>query len=112
MKKLGRHLAELRKSNGLKQKELAKALSVSQQIISNIERDQTTPDIELLKRMADFYGISLDQLVGRTFNQINEDDVENRIINYLKQMDDRGKELSLGRVSQVVQHQGINNGKN
>ncbi len=38
MKELGKHLAELRKKNHYKQKDLAKELNVSQQVISNIER--------------------------------------------------------------------------
>ena len=33
-----------------------------------------------------------------------------KIINYIKQMDDDGKELSLGLVSQVAQHRGNNDG--
>lgn len=111
MYNLGKHLALLRKQNHLKQKELAKELNVSQQVISNIERGQSTPDIELLKKMADIYGISLDQLVGRDYKNEIEDDLEHRIINYIKKMDNKGKELSLGLVSQVVQHQGNDNDK-
>ncbi len=60
--------------------------------------------------MADLYGISLDYLVDRNFSAQGETDVEQKIINYIKKMDDKGKELSLGLVSQVVQHQGNDNG--
>ena len=64
--------------------------------ISNIERDVTAPDIEQLKKFADIYNISLDQLVGREFFGGDADNVERRIIDYVKQMDKEGKELSLG----------------
>ena len=110
MNRLGKHLAELRKKHHYKQKDLAIQLNVSQQVISNIERGFSTPDIELLKRMADFYSISLDRLVDRDFSGQGESDIEKRIISYIKQMDDKGKELSLGLVSQVAQHQGNDNG--
>ena len=68
------------------------------------------PDIDLLKKMADLYGISLDHLVDREFSVQGETDIEQKIINCIKKMDDKGKELSLGLVSQVVQHQNNDNG--
>lgn len=111
MQTIGKRLAEIRKSRKFKQIELAEMLNVSQQVISNIERDVTAPDIEQLKKFADIYNISLDQLVGREFFGGDADNVERRIIDYVKQMDKEGKELSLGLLSQVVQHRGNNDGK-
>lgn len=110
MQTIGKRLAEIRKSKHFKQTELAEMLNVSQQVISNIERGVTAPDIEQLKKFADIYNISLDQLVGREFLGDDADDVERRIISYIKQMDDEGKELSLGLLSQVAQHRGSNDG--
>lgn len=110
MQTIGKRLAEIRKSKKLKQMELAERLNVSQQVISNIERGVTTPDIEQLKKIADIYNISLDQLVGREFFCDDADDVERKILSYIKQMDDEGKELSLGLLSQVAQHRGSNDG--
>lgn len=110
MQTIGKRLAEIRKSKKLKQTELAKMLNVSQQVISNIERNVTAPDIEQLKKIADIYNISLDELVGREFFCDDADEVERRIISYIKQMDNEGKELSLGLLSQVVQHRGSNDG--
>ena len=110
MQTIGKRLAEIRKSKNFKQTELAEMLNVSQQVISNIVRGVTAPDIEQLKKFADIYNISLDQLVGREFLGDDADDVERRIISYIKQMDDEGKELSLGLLSQVAQHRGSNDG--
>ena len=110
MQQIGKHLADLRKKNHDKQIELAEKLNLSQQVISNIERGLTEPDIAFLKGAADLYNISLDQLVGREFIETKSDDLESRIISCIKQMDERGKELSLGLVSQVAQHRGNKNG--
>ena len=109
MQTIGKRLAEIRKSKKFKQTELAEMLNVSQQVISNIERGVTAPDIEQLKKFADIYNISLDRLVGREFF-CDADDVERKIISYIKRMDDEGKELSLGLLSQVAQHRGSNDG--
>ena len=49
MQQIGKHLADLRKKNHYKQIELAEKLNVSQQVISNIERGLTEPDIAFLK---------------------------------------------------------------
>lgn len=54
MQTVGKRLAEIRKSNKIKQIELAEMLNVSQQVISNIERGVTTPDIEQLKKLLIF----------------------------------------------------------
>ena len=110
MQKIGKRLAEIRKKRNYKQTDLAAKLNVSQQVISNIERGVTAPDIEQLKKFADIYQISLDQLVGREFLNDDSDTIERQIMNYIKQMDERGKELSLGLLSQVAQHQGNGDG--
>lgn len=110
MQTIGKRLAEIRKKHNYKQTDLAEMLNVSQQVISNIERGVTAPDIEQLKMFADIYKISLDQLVGREFWGNDADEVERLILSYIKQMDDKGKELSLGLLSQVAQHQGNNDG--
>lgn len=51
MQTIGKRLAEIRKSKKLKQMELAEMLNVSQQVVSNIERGVTAPDIEQLKKL-------------------------------------------------------------
>jgi transcriptional regulator with XRE-family HTH domain len=110
MQTLGKRLADIRKSKKYKQTDLAKMLNVSQQVISNIERDVTVPDIEQLKKFADIYNVSLDQLVGREFFDEDSGDMDRKILSCIKQMDDEGKELSLGLLNQVAQHRGSNDG--
>ena len=65
---IGTRLAELRKKYKYTQKQLAEALNLSQQVVSNIERNATAPDLEFLKGAADLYHISLDELIGRKHN--------------------------------------------
>jgi len=106
----GKQLAELRKRHHLKQKELAEKLNVSQQVISNIENDKTNPDVELLRKIADLYGMSMDRIIGRDFSEDDSDSIEKEIMKILKGMNQTGKELSLDLVNQVAQHQGNNDG--
>ena len=108
---LGKRLANLRRKNSYTQERLAKKLNVSQQVISNIERNVTEPDIDFLKAAADLYQISMDELIGREFSGDTGNGYEQKIMNMLEKMDDKGKELSYGLVSQVVQYQGNRDGK-
>ncbi|CBZ02484.1 XRE family transcriptional regulator [Clostridium botulinum] len=56
-------LYSLRKQKGLSQDELGSKLNVSRQTISKWELGETTPELEKLIALGDFFEISLDELV-------------------------------------------------
>lgn len=56
----------LRAEKGISQNELAKALGLTQQAISAYENGLREPDLETLQKIADFFDVSLDYLLGRT----------------------------------------------
>ncbi|MFX0547767.1 helix-turn-helix domain-containing protein [Hathewaya histolytica] len=56
-------LYSLRKQKGLSQEELGGKLNVSRQTISKWELGETTPELEKLIALGDFFEISLDELV-------------------------------------------------
>ena len=57
-------LTKARKEAGYKQIEVAEATEIPRSTIANYETGRTEPDIENLGKLADFYEISLDWLVG------------------------------------------------
>lgn len=57
-------LAELRKQRGITQKELAEILLVSPQTISKWENSMTYPDLEMLLRLTEYFGVTTDMLLG------------------------------------------------
>ena len=59
-------LKELRSERGLSQKELADVLACSVTVYSRYETGAREPSLDTLIRLADFYGVTLDELVGRT----------------------------------------------
>ena len=61
-----KNLKKLRKEKNLSQQKLADILHVSQQSIYKYENDITSPDIETLILMADFFNTSIDYLVEHT----------------------------------------------
>ena len=56
----------LREDLDLRQSDLAQAVGIDQRTISNYETGKTNPDSEALIRLADFFNVTIDYLVGRT----------------------------------------------
>lgn len=65
MNAFGERLKELRQENGIGQVELAKKINVSKGIISFWENGLREPTMSNLISLADFFGVTLDYLVGR-----------------------------------------------
>ena len=61
-----RRIRELREDRDWSQANVAKELNCSQQVYSNYELGQRDIPTEVLLRLADFYGTSVDYLLGRT----------------------------------------------
>ncbi len=62
---LGDRLKKLREEKGLSQIELARALNISNVMLSRYEKNKRSPDYETLNKLADYYGVSTDYLLGR-----------------------------------------------
>ena len=63
---IGQKLVELRIEKNVYQKELAAYLNVSIGTISNYENDVHYPDLNTLNRLADYFGVTIDYMLGRT----------------------------------------------
>lgn len=64
--KLAERMKMLRLEKGLKQEEAAKKLDISMSAYCRYEHGDREPQASILWRMADFYGVTIDYLVGRT----------------------------------------------
>lgn len=62
---LGNIISAQRKKLGLTQEQLAQKLDVTNQAVSKWETDQSCPDVAMLPRLAELFGISMDELFGR-----------------------------------------------
>ena len=59
-------IRDLREDRDLTQKEVAALLHCDQSLYSKYERGERLPPLDLAIRLADYYGVSLDYLTGRT----------------------------------------------
>lgn len=85
MNRLAETLKNLREQNGLYLKEVAPVMGVSVGTLSNYEHGVHSPDPDTLIQLADYYGVSIDYLVGHTdcpcpINVINQEIYENYTI--------------------------------
>jgi transcriptional regulator with XRE-family HTH domain len=63
---LGKRIVENRKRLILTQEQLAEKLGITAQAVSKWENDQSCPDITMLPKLAEIFGISTDELLGYT----------------------------------------------
>ena len=62
---LSNNLYILRKRRGLSQEEFAEKIHISRQAVSKWERGEALPDIENLIEIAEFYGVTIDELINK-----------------------------------------------
>jgi len=61
---LNQQIRKLRLARNISQVELAKALGVTKQSVSNWENDNIQPSVEMLMKLADVFSVSTDYLLG------------------------------------------------
>lgn len=69
----GEVLRELRTYHDYKQKDISSYLNITSQAYSNYENNKRTPDIETVRKIAEFYNITVDTLIGYRYTSQIED---------------------------------------
>ena len=80
-------LSRLRRERGLTQAELGARLGISKSAVSMYECGNREPELDLLRAMADLFGVSESVLLGRPENELVNDDPE--LTECLQQLRDR-----------------------
>jgi transcriptional regulator with XRE-family HTH domain len=65
---LGSRIKYLRERHNISQIEFAKKIGVSNAVLSRYESGDRKPDYDILNKIADYFGVSVDFLLGRTDN--------------------------------------------
>lgn len=91
---IGDTIKYLRKEKDITQDELADILGVSNQSVSRWECGMCYPDMELLPLISDFFGVTVDKLLG-----VNEKIEQNKVKQYLKRFQEA---ISSGRVYDCI----------
>lgn len=105
----GEKLKNLREDADLKQKELGKDLNVTSQTISGWEINRTKPDYEMLKKIANYFGVSTDYLLGNTPQKSEQEEIESlRQLLIKKGIMKPGEDLSKQDLDNLMKFVGAN----
>lgn len=80
LERFGELLAQLRQDRRMTQAELGRVIFVSAGTISNYEKGVHYPDVEKLIKLADFFGVTVDYLLGRTESKLPPDVFEQIVL--------------------------------
>lgn len=94
---LGENIRILRKQNGYSQETLAEQIHVVRQTVSKWEKGISVPDAEMLEKMAEFFEVSVSDLLGKkSINDGSSEDI-NEIAKQLAILNDRLAQQSRSR---------------
>jgi len=107
-------LRELRLEKGLSQKELADKISTSNKTIWAYENGVAIPPLDMLIKLADFFGCSIDFLAGREndfgiVNVVSQDAKttlspdEEKLLKYYRQLGPFGRETVLAQTKAILE---------
>ena len=96
-------IKEFRQQAGMKQQELADVLSVKQTTVSGWEVGRREPDFDSLKRMADIFDCSIDELLGQKEKPVVKDDGLNQ---KLEKLSDRNLQRLEEYIDLLLETQG------
>lgn len=67
---IGNNIKRIRQNKGVTQEQLGDSIGVSGQAVSKWENGSALPDIQVLPKLADYFGISIDELMGYKLNAL------------------------------------------
>jgi HTH-type transcriptional regulator, competence development regulator len=94
---LGDRLRRLRLEKKLTQEELGKKINVTKVSISGYENGNRTPDTETLQKLADFFNVTTDYLLGRTDNP-NPPESDDKELGTLAKINQLIKDYGIGQM--------------
>ena len=100
-------LKELRIKKNTSQMEMAKLLNVTQTTYGRYELESSEPNIDTLCKLADYYNVSLDYLVGREFTNdigyLNEQ--QKNAVKMIQQLNENNLALAIAYMGGMIVNQ-------
>lgn len=96
MNSFGQRFKKLRQEKNLTQEKLAEKFFLNKSSISRYEQDKQLPEIDLLEKIADFFDVSVDYLLGRVeINSTQSTEFAHRLKQLRKDLDLTQNELAV-----------------
>lgn len=125
---IGRQLKALRMNSKKSQTEVCTSLNIEQSTLANYENEKRIPKIDILIKIANYYNVSVDYLLGRTENQnasancclleteqrnhnLNKQIIEStcqkeeKLLIAFRQLDDDNQDIIIGEIKKILKEQ-------
>jgi len=89
---LGQKIRELRRRDGRTQEALAEAIGVTSQAVSRWEANGGYPDMEMIPAIANYFGVTIDELFGYENNRDKKIDA---LVKQIKEMNSRNNGVDI-----------------
>lgn len=104
--KFGDILRELLEERDITQKQLACELCLSVSTIGNYVNNQREPDYAILKRMADYFRVTTDFLLGHTADAACITHAEYRLLQFYRSIDPSAQAALIDQAAALAKHFG------
>ena len=99
---LGNRILELRKQRKLSQTDLGKLIDIHKNVVGQYERGVVMPSIDVVIRIADVFGVSIDYLVGLTSAKIDKELLSK--LEAIQSMPEKDRECIMYSINGLIQH--------
>lgn len=97
-------LRELLEERGITQKQLAQELCLSVSTIGNYVNKQREPDYAILGRMADYFQVTTDFLLGHTGGSSSFTHAEYRLLQFYRSIDPSAQSALIDQAAALAKH--------
>ncbi|MFC7783318.1 helix-turn-helix domain-containing protein [Rossellomorea sp. GCM10028870] len=113
MSSLGSNIKKLRERENISQKDFAQKIGVSNVVLSRYEKDERKPDYDMLKKIADYFEVSIDFLLGREEKANSKEDTLEEVNKLVKEYGieqfgffdiEKWKDLSQEDIEEIKKH--------
>lgn len=95
------NLRELRKAKDIKQEVLAENLNVSRQTVSKWENGTAMPDLKKLTALAEYFGVTMDELLGLTSPGSEGENISDYAKEYINELISLENEANTRKINEL-----------
>lgn len=105
----GTNLERIRKDKKISQSQLGEILGLTQQMISSYEKDLSSPNIDILIKIAEYFNVSIDMLVGHVVDTKESNSSQARLLRYFENLTELDREKCITIVETILKDRQISN---